>query len=185
MRVGRIFIKNIYLFIIILGFFQKPEKLGSHTGSNWWPGDPDVKDDPNDPLTRRPNDPVPCLKPTPTTNVCCRTVGSWRRVSGRRVGSCWPECSRRAVIVRWCSDAVELNLNHSPSLSQQISIGPLASSPAAATVHNVPPAAFVANLDHLDHHSLCLKRSNKQQELDNAGRQPGIEACTCSCPEIK
>ena len=25
------------------------------------PGDPDVKDDPNDPLTRWPNDPVPCL----------------------------------------------------------------------------------------------------------------------------
>jgi len=34
-------------------FFRKPEKLGSHTGSEWWPGDPDVKDDPNDP--------VPCL----------------------------------------------------------------------------------------------------------------------------
>ena len=26
-----------------------------------WPGDPDVKDDPNDPLIRRPNDPVPRL----------------------------------------------------------------------------------------------------------------------------
>ena len=26
-----------------------------------WPGDPDVKDDPNDPLIRWPNDPVPCL----------------------------------------------------------------------------------------------------------------------------
>jgi len=34
----------------ILGIFRKPEKLGSHTGSKWWPGDPDVKDDPNDPL---------------------------------------------------------------------------------------------------------------------------------------
>ena len=44
-------------------FFRKPEKLGSHTGSKWWPGDPDVKDDPNDPLTRWPNDPVPCLSP--------------------------------------------------------------------------------------------------------------------------
>jgi len=26
-----------------------------------WPGDPDVNDDPNDTLTRWPNDPVPCL----------------------------------------------------------------------------------------------------------------------------
>jgi len=33
-------------------FFRKPEKLGSHTGPKWWPGNPDVKDDPNDPLTR-------------------------------------------------------------------------------------------------------------------------------------
>ena len=46
-------------------FFWKPEKLGSHTWSKWRPGDPDVKDDPNDPLTRLPNDPVPCL----TTSV--------------------------------------------------------------------------------------------------------------------
>jgi len=62
MTVGRIFTKKyIYLYIIILGFFQKHEKLGSHTRSKWWPGDPDVKNDPNDPLTRWPNDPVPCL----------------------------------------------------------------------------------------------------------------------------
>jgi len=45
-------------------FFRKPEKLGSHTGSKWWPSDPDVRDDPNDPLTRWPNDPVPCLAHT-------------------------------------------------------------------------------------------------------------------------
>ena len=49
---------SLYLY---LGLFRKSEKLGSHTGSIWWPGDPDVKDDPNDPLTRWPNDPVPCL----------------------------------------------------------------------------------------------------------------------------
>ena len=48
-------------FCILGIFFRKPEKLGSHTGSKWWPGDPDVKDDRNDPLTRWPNDPVPCL----------------------------------------------------------------------------------------------------------------------------
>ena len=41
----------------IWAFFRKPEKLWSHNGSKWWPGDPDVKDDPNDPLTRWPNDP--------------------------------------------------------------------------------------------------------------------------------
>jgi len=38
-------------------FFREPEKLGSHTGSKWWPGDPDVKDDqmihwPGDPTTQ-------------------------------------------------------------------------------------------------------------------------------------
>jgi len=33
MTVGRIFTKNIYLYIFILVFFRKPEKLGSHTGS--------------------------------------------------------------------------------------------------------------------------------------------------------
>ena len=33
-------------------FFRKPEKLGFYTGSKLRPGDPDVKDDPNDPLTR-------------------------------------------------------------------------------------------------------------------------------------
>jgi len=32
LTVGRIFTKNISLFIFILGFFRKPEKLGSHTG---------------------------------------------------------------------------------------------------------------------------------------------------------
>jgi len=54
MTVGRIFTK-IYIFISLSWtFFRKPEKLGSHSGSKWWPGDPDVKDDPNDPLTRWP-----------------------------------------------------------------------------------------------------------------------------------
>jgi len=53
------FHKNIYICISLSwAFFQKPEKLGSHTGSKWWPGESDVKDDPNDPLTRWPNDPV-------------------------------------------------------------------------------------------------------------------------------
>ena len=42
-------------------FFRKPEKLGSHTRSKWWLGDSNVKGDPNDPLTRWSNDPVPCL----------------------------------------------------------------------------------------------------------------------------
>jgi len=50
------------MYVLHFGaFFRKPEKLGSHTGSKWWPGDPDVKDHPNGPLTRWPNDRVPCL----------------------------------------------------------------------------------------------------------------------------
>ena len=72
MTVGRIFTK-IYIFISLSwAFFRKPEKLGSHSGSKWWPGDPDVKDDPNDPLTWWPNDPVPCLVQTP--KLCCDFV---------------------------------------------------------------------------------------------------------------
>ena len=60
MTVGRIFTK-IYIFISLSwAFFRKPEKLGSHTGSKWRT----VKNDPNDPLTRWPNDPVPCLADT-------------------------------------------------------------------------------------------------------------------------
>ena len=44
-------ISAFQMYILHFGhFFRKPEKLGSHTGSKWWPGDPDVKDDPNDPL---------------------------------------------------------------------------------------------------------------------------------------
>jgi len=40
MTVGRIFTK-IYIFISLSwAFFRKPEKLGSHTRSEWWPGDP-------------------------------------------------------------------------------------------------------------------------------------------------
>ena len=53
-------------------FFWKPEKLGSHTGSKWWPGDPDVKDDP---LTRWPNDPVPSL-----TAMCTDAAHCYRSV---------------------------------------------------------------------------------------------------------
>jgi len=38
MTVGRIFTK-IYIFLSLSwAFFRKPEKLGSHTGSKWWPG---------------------------------------------------------------------------------------------------------------------------------------------------
>ena len=58
----RVFISAFQMYVLHFGhFLRKPEKLGSHTGSKWWHGDPDVKDDPNDPLTRWPNDPVPCL----------------------------------------------------------------------------------------------------------------------------
>ena len=49
-------------------FFRKPEKLGSHTGSKWWPGDPD----PYDPLTRWPNDPVPRLLWVCSVGRCVR-----------------------------------------------------------------------------------------------------------------
>ena len=41
------------MYVLHIGhFFRKQENLESHTGSKWRPGDPDVKDDPNDPLTR-------------------------------------------------------------------------------------------------------------------------------------
>ena len=44
--------KNLSLYLY-LGFFRKPEKLGSHTGSKWWPG--------CERWPKWPGDPVPCL----------------------------------------------------------------------------------------------------------------------------
>ena len=41
-----------------------------------WPGDPDVKDDPNDPLTRWPNDPVPCLPATQPNSASYTSISS-------------------------------------------------------------------------------------------------------------
>jgi len=67
MTVGRIFTKIDILISLSWAFFENRKKLGSHTRSKWWPGDPDVKDDPNDPLTRWPNDPVLCLISTAST----------------------------------------------------------------------------------------------------------------------
>jgi len=104
MTVARIFTKNIYLYIFILGFLRKPEKLGSHTGSKWWPGEPDVKDDPNDRVTRWPNDPVPCL--LLCVPVCAGHTGepcrnSWNdcdAVSGREADSRGPE---EPVFIWW------------------------------------------------------------------------------------
>ena len=54
----------LYRYIFIMGFFRKSKKTRiSHRVKMMtrWPDDLDVKDDPNDPLTRRPNDPGPCL----------------------------------------------------------------------------------------------------------------------------
>jgi len=61
MTVGRILIKTYIFISLSWAFLKTGKKLGSHTGSKWWPGDPDVKDDQNDPWTRWSNDPVPCL----------------------------------------------------------------------------------------------------------------------------
>jgi len=74
-------ISAFQIYVLHFGhFFRKPEKLGSHTGSKWWPGDPDVKDDPHDLLTRWPNDPVRCLVPTASA-LCCEM--SWRASTAR------------------------------------------------------------------------------------------------------
>jgi len=52
MTVGRIFTK-IYIFISLSwAFFENRENSGLTPGQSDDPGDPDVKDHPNDPLTR-------------------------------------------------------------------------------------------------------------------------------------
>ena len=56
--------------VLLWAFFRKPEKLGSHTRR-----DPDVKDDPNDPLTRWPNDAIPCLLTTPLSGMIFHRQG--------------------------------------------------------------------------------------------------------------
>ena len=102
------FHKNIYRYIVILGFFRKPEKLGSHTGSKWWPGDPDVKDDPNDPLTRWPNDPVSCL-----VAKCKRTLSDLIQQDFKSRRSC---CISNEIQVDFvfdnCVSRHRLNLKH-------------------------------------------------------------------------
>jgi len=52
------FHKNIYLYIFIWGFFQKPGKPGSHTGSKWWPGDPVTRTWKMTQMTHWPGDPM-------------------------------------------------------------------------------------------------------------------------------
>jgi len=70
-------------------FFRKPENLGSHTGSKWWPGNPYVKDDPNDPLTRWPNDPVPCLIQSYRFSTCAKMTIWIGEYLCCRVEICW------------------------------------------------------------------------------------------------
>jgi len=55
--------KYISLYLYLRLFSKTGKTRVSHRVKMMtrWPGDPDVKDDPNDPLTRWPNDPVPCL----------------------------------------------------------------------------------------------------------------------------
>jgi len=50
-----------------------------------WLGDPDVKDDPNDPLTRWPNDPVPCLLSSKPATRRCRILGGQLQQISRSV----------------------------------------------------------------------------------------------------
>ena len=70
--------------------------------SKWWHGDPDVKGDPNDTLTRWPNDPVPCLMlmmqrrwATSGSWVCARATTSTAR---RRT---WSSSSRLECVSTW------------------------------------------------------------------------------------
>ena len=70
------------MYALHFGHFRKPEKLGSYTGSKWWPCDPDAKDDPNDPSTRWPGDPVPCLVHSTWTKL------NWSELSWNRLN--WP-----------------------------------------------------------------------------------------------
>ena len=78
-------------------FFRKPEKLRSRTGSKWWPGDPDVNDDLNDPLTRWPNDPVPCL-----IDRCgdVQLLSGGRRSIERVASMLWSEETQREFVWR-------------------------------------------------------------------------------------
>ena len=108
MTVGRIFTKIYIVISLSWAFFRKPEKLGSHTGSKWWPGDPDVKDDSNDPLTRWPNDPVSCL-----VAKCKRTLSDLIQQDFKSRRSC---CISNEIQVDFvfdnCVSRHRLNLKH-------------------------------------------------------------------------
>jgi len=68
--------KYISLYLYLGLFVRKPEKLGSHTGSKWWPGDPD-----SDRWPKWPIDPVTQWPSSMSGVYCVRhsVVGSWRR----------------------------------------------------------------------------------------------------------
>ena len=83
MTVARIFTKIYIIISLSWAFFRKPEKLSSHAGSKWWPGDPDVKDDP---LTRWTNDPVPCL--ISTRSFSRETAAAWCGRGVHRLSPC-------------------------------------------------------------------------------------------------
>ena len=82
--------KNIYLYIFIFGFFENRKNSGLTPGQN---DDPDVKDDP---LTRWPNDPVPCLGKTidlHLRDLCwsfCRYQNGFHDVQLPAVRRGWP-----------------------------------------------------------------------------------------------
>ena len=127
------FHRNIYFYIFgVMGIFRKPEKLGSHTGSKWWLGDPDVKDDPDDPLTRWPNDPVPCLDASTR-----RWPALAQRRAGKKVICCivafeavviyfaeWPRviATKLVVILKWLN---AINDSLYTSLEESLSNDPL------------------------------------------------------------
>jgi len=89
MTVGRIFTK-IYIFISLSwAFFRKPEKLGSHTRSKWWPGDRTWK---MTQMTHWSGDPMTqfhvCSKPAARLWRCRSTGQTDRRICWARI--LWP-----------------------------------------------------------------------------------------------
>ena len=109
-------ISAFQMYVLHFGhFFRKPEKLGSHTGSKWWPGDPVTRTWKTTQMTHWPGDPMTQfhvwslhlsgVRPPVCLSVClslCLSVLAWATaaknftVAGRSIAA-RHTAARRAV----------------------------------------------------------------------------------------
>ena len=81
-------------------FFRKPEKLGSHAGSKWWPGDPVTWTWKMTQMTHWPGDPMTQFHVCNTLRVHCNTIKSCNAQSYNH--GHWLEMWQPASVLMMC-----------------------------------------------------------------------------------